>query len=233
MAGRRLSLTSGEVNIDIVRSSRRTVALYVRPGGTLLIRAPWYVPVRMLMQFAADKRPWIEKQIRKLRDVTPPGTPLQVSDGQTIPFLGHDLIINVLLGDRRMLKPEEGRLLLTVPAGSTSGELSRMTEAWYLREAKKYLPDRTYRLARMHPDLLPEPVNVNVRKMKRRWGTCHSNGTIWLNRELMKKAPELIDYVIIHELCHLVHHNHGREYYELLGRIMPDFQMLRKRLQNG
>jgi len=87
-------------------------------------------------------------------------------------------------------------------------------------------------LAALHSSLLPAPGPVNVRKMKRRWGTCHSNGAIWFNRELIKKEQELIDYVIIHELCHLVHPNHGREYYALLGRIIPDFRELRHKLRN-
>jgi predicted metal-dependent hydrolase len=87
-------------------------------------------------------------------------------------------------------------------------------------------------MAAIYRTKLPEPRNISVRKMRRRWGTCHSNGNIWFNRELIKRDPELIDYVIIHELCHLVHHNHGREYYELLGSIIPEFRKLRQRLRN-
>lgn len=231
MGKKTLSLASGEVEISIVRSSRRTVALYVQPGGTLLIRAPWYVPLRMLMQFAAQKSAWIERQIRRLRNLTPPGMPVTVSHGGTVPFMGRDLRVEVAQGKVRRADRAEGILKLTVTGDINPEELTRLTEAWYLREAKLYLPQRTILLAAAHSALLPAPGAVRVRKMKRRWGTCHSGGAIWLNRELMKKVPELIDYVIIHELCHLVHHNHGSEYYELLGRILPGFRELRKRLQ--
>lgn len=231
MGKRTLSLSSGEIEVSIVRSSRRTVALYVQPGGTLLIRAPWYAPIRLLMQFAVQKSDWIERHIRRLSSITPPGSPVTVIDGGTVPFMGNNLKVEVLRGKVRNVTHRDGALKLAVTGDATPEELTSMTDAWYLREAKRYLPDRTQQLAKDFSHLLPAPGKVSVRKMKRRWGTCHTGGAIWLNRELMKKAPELIDYVIIHELCHLVHHNHGKEYYELLGHILPGFRELRKKLQ--
>ncbi len=232
MGKRTVSLSSGDVDVDIIRSSRRTVALYVRPGGTLLIRAPWFVPVSILMKFAAGKAGWIEKQITRLKNVTPPGSPLAISDGSTVPFMGRQVEVQVIRGTVRRVTKYGDKLILTVRDDSTPEGLAGMTEAWYLREAQAYLPARTRELAAMHSAILPAPGTVNVRKMKRRWGTCHTGGAIWLNRELIKKDPDLIDYVIIHELCHLVHHNHGKEYYALLGIIVPDFRDKRRRLQN-
>jgi len=231
MGRRTLSLSTGDVEVDIIRSSRRTVALYVRPGGTLLIRAPWFVPVKILMAFASEKSKWIERQLGRLKNVTPAGGPLHVSDGGSIPFMGMELMVKVRQGPVRKAAHEEGNLILTVPGNGSPEELVRMTEAWYLREAKAYLPLRSYQLAAGSSSLLPPPAAVNIRKMKRRWGSCHTSGAIWLNRELIKKDRDLIDYVIIHELCHLVHHNHGRDYYELLGRILPGYRELRSRLQ--
>lgn len=231
MTKKTVSLAHGEVAVDIIRSSRRTVALYVRPGGTLLIRAPWFVPVSVLMHFAAGKTGWIEKQIKKLKGVTPPGLPLTVSHGSAVPFMGGQLEVQVKVGHARRVSRTGSILLLTVRDDAAPEELVAMTEAWYLHEAKAHLPARTRELAAQHSQLLPAPGTVNVRKMKRRWGTCHSGGAIWLNRELIKKDPELIDYVIIHELCHLIHANHGKEYYALLESIIPDYRNKRKRLQ--
>lgn len=231
MGKRTLSLVSGEVEVSIIRSSRRTVALYVQPGGTLLIRAPWYVPSGSLMKFASEKSAWIERHLKRLRNVTPPGRPVTVTDDGTIPFMGTLLKVTVMQGKARKAILKDNSLVLTVTGETDPDELTRLTEAWYLGVAKSYLPERARYIASQHSELLPAPGAVLVRKMKRRWGTCHSNGKIWLNRELMKKDPELIDYVIVHELCHLVHHNHGREYYALLGRIMPGFREMRKRLQ--
>lgn len=233
MGKRTLSLPDGDVEVEIIRSSRRTVALYVRPGGIIILRAPWLVPAGVLMKFAAGKAGWIEKQLTRLRGVSPPGTPLSVSDGSKVQFMGRELTIQVTRGSARKVRHDPERLILVAREGDGPEVLAGMVEAWYLREAKSYLPVRTAELAAMYRALLPVPGDVSVRKMRRRWGTCHSGGSIWLNRELMKKAPDLIDYVIIHELCHLVHHNHGAQYYQLLEKIIPDFREKRKRLQQA
>jgi predicted metal-dependent hydrolase len=232
MKKKTFTISSGEIELDIIRSSRRTVALYVRPGGTLLIRAPWYVPVNVLMQFVRQKTDWIEKQVAKLKNVRPVGAPLVIGDGSILPFMGRELTVRIIHGSRRSPAASGDNLVLTVSGKVSPEYLTKMVEGWYLREAKAYLISRTAELAAVHADRLPEPREVNIRKMKRRWGTCHSTGAIWLNRELIKKDPALTDYVIIHELCHLVHHNHGSEYYALLESIVPDYRELRTRLRN-
>ena len=87
MKKRTVTIAAEEVEVDIVRSSRRTIALYVRPGGTLQIRAPWYVPVYALLQFVHQKTCWITKQREKLKEVRPVEDKKQISDGSLIPFL--------------------------------------------------------------------------------------------------------------------------------------------------
>lgn len=231
MKKRTVTIASKEVPVDIVRSSRRTVALYVRPGGTLLVRAPWYVPVALLMQFVNQKSRWIERHLASLRDIAPAAAPEMITDGSVIPFMGKGITVKVIAGSRNRAVMKDETLQLTLSGDTSREKITALTDAWYHQQAKAFFPKRTRELAVIHHAKLPEPRTVSVRKMKRRWGTCHNNGSIWFNRELIKKEPELIDYVIIHELCHLVHHNHGREYYELLGSIIPEFRKIRQRLR--
>lgn len=232
MKRRTVLIASEEVEVVIVRSSRRTVALFVKPGGTLLIRAPWYVPEYSLIQFINQKSSWITRQRAKLRDVRPVSGTLMVEDGSEIPFLGRVVTVKVKQGAPGRASLRDDCLTVGVNGEASAEKISAAVEKWYLGEAKRYLTARTAELAAIHSALLPPPVNVATRKMKRRWGTCHSNGTIWLNRELIKKDPDLIDYVIIHELCHLVHHNHGRQYYTLLSSIIPGYAVIRKKLMH-
>jgi predicted metal-dependent hydrolase len=231
MKKRTVMIASEEVEVDIVRSSRRTVALYVRPGGTLLIRAPWYVPVWSLIQFINQKSSWVTRQREKLRDIQPVAHTILVDDGSKIPFLGREVTVTVKHGVPGRASLRDDCLVIGMNGEASAEKISAAVDAWYLGEAKRYLTARTGELAAIHSSVLPRPSGVATRKMKRRWGTCHSNGTIWLNRELIKKDPELIDYVIIHELCHLVHHNHGRDFYRLLGSVMPGYHEIRQKLQ--
>ncbi len=232
MKKRTVTIASEEIPVDIVRSSRRTVALYVRPGGTLQVRAPRYVPVSLLMQFVREKSRWIERHLSILREAAPPSYPQMTVNGSTIPFMGSQIAVRVTAGSRNRVLLKDQELLITLSGETSPEKITAVTDAWYHQQAKDFFPRRTAEMVAMHHAKLPEPRNVSVRKMRRRWGTCHSNGTVWFNRELIKRDPELIDYVIIHELCHLVHHNHGREYYELLGSIIPEFRKLRQRLRN-
>jgi len=231
MKKKTVTIASGEVELDIVRSARRTVALYVKPGGILLVRAPWYVPVYVLMQFVRQKTDWIETQMARLKDVKPVGERLLIDDGSVIPFLGRQVTVRVSEGGRNAVRLSDNVLSISLAGEKSPLRITAVAETWYLKQAKALFSMRTAELAALHAVLLPAPGPVNVRRMKRRWGTCHSSGAIWLNSELVKKDPELIDYVIIHELCHLVHHNHSKEYYALLGSIIPNFRELRKRLQ--
>jgi predicted metal-dependent hydrolase len=230
MKKRTVTIASDEVEIDIVRSSRRTIALYVRPGGTLQIRAPWYVPVYTLMQFVHEKTGWITRQREKLKGIKPSAELRQINDGSIIPFLGRDITVRLRPDTKTTFELRGDELFIGFAGDIFSDKVTSLVDAWYLREAKKYFIARTHELASIHSDKLPQPRSVGVRRMKIRWGSCRTGGDITFNRELMKKDPALADYVILHELCHLVHHNHGKEYYALLESIVPDYRERRRKL---
>lgn len=231
MKKRTVTIASEEVEIDIVRSARRTIALYVRPGGTLQIRAPWYVPVYSLMQFVNQKAGWITRQRERMKQVKPVPEMKQLIDGSVIPFLGRDIALILRQNTRTTIEFRDGQLFIGVAGEIFPDMVASIVDAWYLYEAKRYFDARTHELAEIHSDKLPQPRSVGVRRMKRRWGSCSTSGKITFNRELMKKDPVLVDYVIIHELCHLVHHNHGKKYYALLESIVPDYRERRRKLQ--
>ena len=226
-----LLIQSEEVDIEIIRSSRRTVALSVREGGAVVVRAPRLLPRFVIMQFVQSKAPWIARHRERLKSVRPVGDPVTLSDGDQIPYMGKQLTVRIVPGVRRAVTFDPVRQEIIFSGNPSPAESWAMADRWYLSEAGRYLPSRTRELAGIHSDLLPSPSAVNVRKMKRKWGTCRTNGVIWLNRELIKKEPALSDYVIIHELCHLVHHNHGNGFYDLLGRIIPSYKSLRSMLK--
>ncbi len=231
MSKKKLQLASEEVEYDIVRSSRRTVALYVRPGGAILVRAPWYVPVYVIKHFVEEKAPWIIRQRKKLKDVKPAIIEQHYTEGCSIRFMGETLILRIRESERKSILLIDKELVISLPKANSDERVKALIEGWYLTEAKRHFLVRTHELATLHANLLPQPRSVNVRKMKSRWGTCKSDGTIWFNRELIKKDSNLIDSVIIHELCHLVHHNHGSEFYRLLENIIPDYRLKRKELR--
>jgi len=233
MKKRTVTIASEEVEIDIVRSSRRTIALYVRPGGTLQIRAPWYVPVYALMQFVHQKAGWITKQRERLKEVRPPAEKKHPENGSIIPLLGRNITVRLSPAERTGFVLRGDELIIGSKERLFPDMVAAVVDAWYMHEAKRYFAVRTHELAGIYSDKLPQPKSVGVRRMKRRWGSCSTGGNISFNRELMKKDPLLVDYVIIHELCHLVHHNHGKQYYALLESIVPDYRGSRRKLSQA
>jgi len=125
----------------------------------------------------------------------------------------------------------ENSIIISCPVPGDTEKVKALVDGWYLGEAKKNLIPRTTQLSEFFNGAGLKPSSIGVRKMKSRWGTCRTNGRIMLNTELIKKRQELIDAVIIHELCHLKHPNHGKEFYALLENLMPEYKVLRKELR--
>lgn len=231
MISGKIALASVEVEYEVIRSSRRTMALYVKPGGAVIVRAPRYVPAYIIRNFVESKSAWIIKHHLKLKNLKSNHTEISYADASSVPYMGKDLTIKLLAEKRFRVVAEDGELKVCGPDMSSADKVKALVEGWYLKEARKFFEGRTAELVSKHNDVLPSPKSVSVRKMKKRWGTCKSDGSIWFNRELIKRDPDLIDSVIIHELCHLVHHNHGKEFYALLGSIVPDHREKRNELR--
>jgi predicted metal-dependent hydrolase len=226
-----ISLTSDEVEYDIVRSRRRTIAISVKQNGSLIIRAPWHVPAPVLIVFARSKESWIIRQRKRVNEFVTKKKELTYSDGDFIPFLGEDLKLLLKTEKRSSVSLNGDSIIVSCQHPEDTVKVKAIIDGWYLSEAKKNLTLRTRQISEIYNGAGLKPSSVGVRKMKSRWGTCRTNGKIMLNTELIKKRQELIDSVIIHELCHLRHHNHGKEFYALVESLMPDYKTLRKELR--
>ncbi len=103
---------------------------------------------------------------------------------------------------------------------------------WLLKQAKVIFKEELDKYYNIFPLSIPYP-SLTIRKMKTRWGVCNvKTKRITLNLELIKKDIKYLDYVVVHELSHLIHHNHGHEFWSLVGRIVPNYKELRKELNN-
>ena len=228
---RTVILSNEEVGYDIIRSARRSVSLSVKQGGNLVIRAPRFVPEPVIIDFIISKEKWISRQKQRLEDAEKKKVVQTFRQGDPIPFLGTTQTL-ALQSSRRLSASSDGSVVtVTLPDTEDTILIKAIIDKWYLNEAKRRLIPRVFELSEMHKAAGLRPSVVAVRKMKSRWGTCRTNGKIMLNTELIKKRQELIDSVIIHEMCHLRHHNHGREFYALVEELMPGYKELRKELR--
>lgn len=147
------------------------------------------------------------------------------SSGSNIPYLGS----NYRLGFSRSLEEtvllDEANLLIRVANEENQQELKevviRVLSDWYIKQAKKELVERTHKYADV---VKVQPSSIAVRSYKSRWGSCSVNGDIRYNWRLIMAPPEVVDYVIIHELCHILHHNHSKDFWLAVASFCPNYR---------
>lgn len=222
----------GEVlGFRFLRSARRTIAIYVNRDGSVLVRAPLRAPYAEVCQFLHERWDWLQQHRRRF--LSEPSPSRRLSDGAPILHLGEELILRLAEAPRRQARRLGDELHLALPPqapGDTSTVVATL-EAWQRREALALFPERLRQCHGAMADLrLPVPL-LRVRKMRSRWGSCSRSAVITLNLELIRMPLDCIDYVITHELCHLVEFNHSPRFYDLQARYIPDWKQRKQRLE--
>lgn len=224
----------GEVlGFRFVRSARRTIAIYVNRDGSVLVRAPSRAPFAEVCLFLAERWDWLQHHRGRFLQEPPPRT-LLFRDGEPILHLGQELVLRVRPAERTRVLRLGDELHLAVPprAAGDNSAIVAAVEGWQRREAARLFPERLAHCHGAMQDLrLPSP-QLRIRKMKSRWGSCSRAAVITLNLELVRTPLHCIDYVITHELCHLVEFNHSPRFYELQARFVPDWKERKRQLES-
>lgn len=195
----------------LTRSRRKTLSIVVRADGTVEVKAPQRCSKERIEQFLAEKSDWIEKYVSQNKARTE-----QYKFSGDIPFMGKPLPVTE--GECFMFSSETG---FTVPKGRSIEECLPQLEYIYRKAAAEYLPKRVGYFAEI---MGVSPSAVKISGAEKRWGSCSGRGTINLSWRLMAAAPELIDYVIVHELAHLTELNHSPRFWKIVENTMPDYR---------
>lgn len=198
----------------LVRSSRKTIALSMDRAGLLTVRAPYYAAQAQIDAFVREKQSWVYKA-RAHRASLPPQEKLTLSDGAGLPYLGQKLVLR--LADVRKANQEGAALL--VPAANPSEAVN-----WIETQARRELQGRS---AQLSQSLGLRYASFRLTRAKGRWGSMSARGTLSLNRALILCPPEVIDYVIVHELCHIPHPDHSKSFWTRVERCMPEYRVYR------
>lgn len=216
-------------------SRRRTVGISIEPHG-VQVTAPKRMPMDRVIALVSTKARWIAKHTQRLQGLEPPK---RFVDGESHWFLGRELKLEVV-SSAKGLQPELfsfdfSRAL--PPAVELRGDTLRVQngglpvrevlEDWYKVQAAQIIPERVEHYCRGLGWPLPR---VLIRNQKKRWGSCNSRGELRFNWRLVLVAPELLDYVIVHEMAHLKVLDHSPRFWRLVEQIMPDYQARHKAL---
>lgn len=222
-----IHLLGKEVAYTLKRSSaRKTVGLRIDSKG-LTVSAPPRVSQRWLNDFLLQKSGWVVQKLDEFQRRQVPS--MAWRHGEILPYLGGDLRLRLLpVRGRSKVTLEGDALWIWLAETDVPDKIEAEVIKWYRRQALDYLNERVALYAQQLGVPLPK---LSLSSAKTRWGSCNARGEIRLNWRLMKAPQEQIDYVVAHELAHLIELNHSPAFWNTVARIFPDYLRVRQDLR--
>jgi predicted metal-dependent hydrolase len=229
------------IAFTVRRSARRsTVSIAVGARDGVTVAAPVGVDLPRIERLVAGKARWIVEAQRRYEDVESGPPASEFKTGETFRYLGKQYRLRVASQDcgsgvrvRPAVKLLGGWLEVALPERGLREErreaVRRALVAWYRRRAVEVLPERVGHWSSKLGLAAPPP--VLVREPRARWGSCDPRGNVRLNWRILQAPRRLVDYVVAHELVHLIHRHHGQEFWATLGRVMPAYEASRQALR--
>lgn len=236
------TLTYGTKTIAYLlkRAERKTLSITVEPDLSVEIVAPHSAEIDAIERVIRRRAMWILRQQRYFTQFLPRTPPRQYIGGETHLYLGRQYRLKIRQQelqedekkeDRDQVKMKGGYLWVSVRDAATPEYIQELLNEWYREKAEIKLRERLdICLQQVQSWKIAAPA-MNIRPMTRTWGRCSANGKLTLNQDLVRAPRNCIDYVILHELCHLQYPNHKPEFYKLLATLMPDWKECKKRLE--
>lgn len=222
-------LRLGDIVVDVVRKDIKNLHLSVHPPtGQVRISAPARMKQDAIRVFALSKLDWIMRQQKKLLSQDRE-TPREYLDRESHYVWGKRYLLRVLEADLPpSIEMDHSRLVLRVRPGTETDRRQMIVEAWYRDQLKQAVPAL---LAKWEPILGETVTKVFVQRMKTKWGSCNpTSASIRLNTDLARKPRECLEYVVVHEMAHLIAPTHGANFTTLMDRLMPQWRSQRDRL---
>jgi predicted metal-dependent hydrolase len=220
------SVNKMSVRVDqIIRSKRKTLAVIVRADGSVIVRAPVRAPEKTIREFIENHTEWIQKKQAEVLTFRPP-EPKQYRPGELFMYLGNAYPLEVVTGQKKPLLLEQSFQL----AESAESRAKLAFERWYRVQAREILTERVNHYASQYGFPYKK---IGITSARTRWGSCSANGSLNFSWRLILAPLEAVDYVVVHELVHTVHHNHGRRFWKKVETIMPDYKERRKWLRKN
>ncbi|MDI6750298.1 MAG: SprT family zinc-dependent metalloprotease [Rhodocyclaceae bacterium] len=211
--------------------TRRTLGIEVHPDQRVVIRAPVGCTEDVIADRVRKRASWISRQIADFRRYSPRTPQRQYVSGETHLYLGRQYRLKVGAGETASVRMTRGQLCVTMPGIPDPERVKTMLHRWYLDHARRVFSevlDQCLIRFKGHP----RP-RLIVRAMQSRWGSLSQTGSMTLNVNLVRAPRACIEYVVTHELCHLRHRDHDASFFKLLGRVMPDWEQRKQKLETA
>lgn len=222
---------SRTIEFSVVFEERRQLKIEVYPDRRVVAHAPEGKAIDAVAERVRKRGRWVLRQLDYFEQFQPLPPPKRYVSGETHYYLGRQYRLKVVEDNDQRVKLTGRYLHVFVADPRDKQKVADRLQLWYRQHARRIFAQRTEQcFEKLRNEGVPFP-KVKLRQMRTRWGSYSRPGTILLNPELIKTPLYCIEYVIMHELCHLKHSNHGRGFHRLLTRCMPDWERRKGRLE--
>jgi len=220
---------SQAIEYELQLMQRKTLSISVHPDLSVIVKAPENTESLDIEKKVHRRAKWILNQQRRFEIFLPDVPPRKYISGESHRFLGRQYRLKVIKSDTEKIYLSR-QFLEVYTSDTTPAHVRELAENWYREQAERIFQQRlSVCYTKLSREKIPYP-KISLRKMQSSWGSCSAKGIISLNIKLIQVTREYIDYVLIHELCHLIYLHHEPEFYKLLTRIMPDWKSKKDKL---
>ena len=211
-------------------TSRKKITIHIHPNGAVQVDAPSGTANAAVKEAVQKRARWVITQLEQMREQQREVLPRRYVSGESHFYQGRRYPLKIVqTRGKSRVALWRGQLRIFTPDRSPR-TVKTLLRQWYRAHARDTFERRLGVLAQQVSWLPGQRPPLTLRTMKKRWGSCSPRGQIVLNPHLVKAPRDCIDYVIVHELCHLKEHNHGLQFYQSLSRLMPDWKAVKARL---
>ncbi len=228
------------IDVNVVYRKRKNISIRIIPRNKIEIISPRSVSISFLKKVLEEKSSWIMKTLDKFENVDESFKYRKYINGEIFYYLGKEYKLKII-EDKNIQNNKSYCYInmedenLTITTNNNEAEyIKNELKKWYKIESEKIVIKRLEVLKKERPIMNElEPNIIKIKEQKKRWGSCTSKKTIYINSRISMARIDVIDYILVHEFSHLVHMNHSKDFYNLVGEILPDFRKSEKWLKEN
>jgi len=222
---------SNKIDFYLIYSDRKSLGIKVNPDLSVKVIAPDNTSLESVKEKVKKKAPWIIKQQNYFQKFHPMTPSRKYVGGETHLYLGRRYRLKIHKALKPEVKIKDGFINVYINSHSGKDQVRKILNRWYRKRAEIIFNEiyenvsKEFRKRNISADIFI------IRNMKKRWGSCTPRNRIIINSELIKAPKGCIEYVLVHEMCHLKYHNHSKSFYSIQSKLMPDWEFWKNKLE--
>lgn len=227
-----INIGTNTIEFDVIYRKRKSMEIRVEPQGIITVIAPNGTKQNVILGMVSKKANWILEKLNMFNKIEYKNIEKNYVDNESFLFLGEEYLLAIV--EDKLIKRDEIKIYdgkLWIRTSNVEKEfLKASLEGWYRKQAAEKIKNRIDYYQKFFSK---KPLKIVVKEQKKRWGSCTSKGTLLFNWRDIMAREDVLDYIIVHEMCHLIHMDHSKNFYNMVASIMPDYKLKQEWLKDN